>query len=44
MEKGRNEIFKTGAPLPEMFAKCFIGQAYLQPLTDKGRTHYQCDI
>ncbi len=32
----RNEVFKTGEKLPEMFSKYFIGQAYLQPLTDKG--------
>lgn len=25
-----------GAPLPEMFSKFFIGQAYLQPLTETG--------
>lgn len=25
-----------GNELPEMFSKYFIGQAYLQPLTDKG--------
>jgi quercetin dioxygenase-like cupin family protein len=36
MSNERNELFKTGAPLPEMFSKYFIGQAYLQPLTDKG--------
>lgn len=28
--------FEIGAPLPEQFSKFFIGQAYLQPLTDKG--------
>lgn len=32
----RDEVFKTGEKLPEMFAKYFIGQAYLEPLTDKG--------
>ncbi|MCO5385147.1 cupin domain-containing protein [Desulfosporosinus sp.] len=36
MNNERNELFKTGAPLPEMYAKYFMGQAYLQPLTDKG--------
>ena len=25
-----------GAPLPELFSKFFIGQAYLQPLTETG--------
>ena len=29
-------VFEVGNPLPEMFSKYFIGQAYLQPLTDKG--------
>ena len=29
-------VFEKGAPLPEQFSKFFIGQAYLQPLTDKG--------
>ena len=28
--------FPMGGPLPEMFSKYFIGQAYLQPMTDKG--------
>ena len=28
--------FPMGDPLPEQFSKFFIGQAYLQPLTDKG--------
>ena len=28
--------FPMGGPLPEQFSKFFIGQAYLQPLTDKG--------
>lgn len=27
---------EVGDPLSEMFSKYFIGQAYLQPLTDKG--------
>nr|WP_320145700.1 cupin domain-containing protein [uncultured Anaeromusa sp.] len=36
MNSKRNEIFKTGAPLPEIYARYFNGQAYLQPLTDKG--------
>lgn len=30
------DIFPRGSVLPEKFAKYFIGQAYLQPLTDKG--------
>lgn len=29
-------VFDRGNELPEMFAKFFIGKAYLQPLTDKG--------
>ena len=29
-------VFPMGNPLPEQFSKFFIGQAYLQPLTDKG--------
>ncbi len=29
-------VFPVGSPLPEKFNKYFIGQAYLQPLTDKG--------
>ena len=29
-------VFETGAPMPEQFAKYFSGQAYLNPLTDKG--------
>lgn len=29
-------VFPMGQPLPEMFSRYFIGQAYLQPLTDKG--------
>ncbi len=29
-------VFPMGGPLPEMFSKYFIGQAYLNPLTDKG--------
>ena len=28
--------FPMGGPLPEMFSKYFIGQVYLQPMTDKG--------
>lgn len=28
--------FPMGNQLPEMFSQYFIGQAYLQPLTDKG--------
>lgn len=29
-------VFPVGDPLPEKFSKYFIGQAYLQGLTDKG--------
>ena len=29
-------VFEKGCPLPGQFSKFFIGQAYLQPLTDKG--------
>ncbi len=32
----REEVFKTGEKLPEMFAQYFLGQAYLQPLTQNG--------
>lgn len=37
MERKVNpSVFPMGNELPEMFSKYFIGQAYLQPLTDKG--------
>ena len=38
MRENRNNpsAFPIGEPLPEKFSKYFIGQAYLQPLTDKG--------
>ena len=37
MKKEENpSSFPMGNELPEMFSKFFIGQAYLQPLTDKG--------
>ena len=29
-------VFEIGSPLPEKFSQYFIGQAYLNPLTDKG--------
>ena len=29
-------VFPVGDPLPEMFSKYFIGQAYLNPLTQQG--------
>jgi quercetin dioxygenase-like cupin family protein len=29
-------VFPIGKELPEIYSKYFIGQAYLQPLTDKG--------
>lgn len=29
-------VFPLGKELPEMYSKYFSGQAYLQPLTDKG--------
>ena len=36
-ENSKNpSVFPMGNELPEMFSKYFIGQAYLQPLTDKG--------
>ena len=35
-EKMNPSVFEAGNPLPEMFSKYFIRQAYLQPLTDKG--------
>ena len=28
--------FQLGNPLPEQFSKYFVGQAYLNPLTDRG--------
>ena len=34
--KQNPSVFEMGGPLPEQFSKFFIGQAYLQPLTDKG--------
>ena len=34
--KDNPSVFPVGNPLPEQFSKYFIGQAYLQPLTDKG--------
>ena len=34
--KNNPSAFPMGAPLPEQFSKYFIGQAYLQPLTNKG--------
>lgn len=36
MKKENPSVFSMGEELPEMFSKYFIGQAYLQPLTDKG--------
>jgi quercetin dioxygenase-like cupin family protein len=36
-ERKKNpSAFPIGKALPEMFSRYFIGQAYLQPLTDKG--------
>ena len=35
-QKNNPSPFPMGGPLPEQFSKFFIGQAYLQPLTDKG--------
>ena len=34
--KQNPSVFRVCNPLPEQFSKFFIGQAYLQPLTDKG--------
>ena len=34
--KKNPSVFSMGNQLPEAFSKYFIGQAYLQPLTDKG--------
>ena len=34
--KQNPSVFSVGNPLPEQFSQFFIGQAYLQPLTDKG--------
>ena len=36
MDKKNPGVFEPGNPLPEKFSKYFIGQAYLNPLTDKG--------
>ena len=37
MEEIKNpSVFEVGNKLPEQFSKYFIGQAYLNPLTDKG--------
>jgi len=36
MKKENPGIFPMGEELPEIFSKYFVGQAYLQPLTDKG--------
>lgn len=35
-EKQNPGVFPMGEKLPEAYAGYFIGQAYLQPLTDKG--------
>ncbi len=35
-EKNNPGVFDMGSEMPEMYAKFFIGQAYYQPLTDKG--------
>ena len=34
--KNNPSVFPIGNPLPEQFSQYFIGQAYLQSLTDKG--------
>ena len=34
--KENPSVFPMGNELPEAFSKYFIGQAYLQPLTEKG--------
>lgn len=34
--KNNPSVFPVGEPLPEMFSKYFIGQAYLNPLTQQG--------
>lgn len=36
MKSENPSAFPIGKPLPEMFSQYFIGQAYLQPLTNKG--------
>ena len=36
MSNQNPSVFPMGNELPEMFSKYFIGQAYLNPLTDKG--------
>ncbi len=35
-EKNCPGVFDMGNEMPEMFAKFFTGQAYFQPLNDKG--------
>lgn len=35
-ENKNPSVFEMGNELPDMFSKYFIGQAYLQPLTEKG--------
>lgn len=34
--KNNPSVFELGSPLPEQFSKFFIGQAYLNPLTEQG--------
>lgn len=34
--KENPSVFPIGEPLPEQFSRYFTGQAYLQPLTDRG--------
>ena len=34
--KNNPSVFPIGNPLPDQISQYFIGQAYLQPLTDKG--------
>ena len=36
IELSKGAIFPIGEPLPEMFSKFFVGQAYLNMLTTKG--------
>ena len=36
MEIKNPSVFEVGNPLPAQFSQYFIGQAYLNPLTDKG--------
>jgi len=44
MKKENPSVFLLGEELPEIFSKYFIGQAYLQPLTDSWFSHLAVEI